>query len=75
MPRAQTFVGTATYMSPERIDGREYSYPSDIWSFGLSLLTISLGRLPIDTKGGYWTILHNIRDASPPAGKCTLSRV
>ncbi len=64
--RAQTFVGTATYMSPERIDGREYSYPSDIWSFGLSLLTIALGKLPIDTQGGYWTILHHIRDCEPP---------
>lgn len=66
MPRAQTFVGTATYMAPERIDGREYSYPSDIWSFGLALLTIALGKLPIDTQGGYWTILHHIRDCEPP---------
>ena len=67
IPRAQTFVGTATYMSPERIDGRDYSYPSDIWSFGLSLLTVALGRLPINTQGGYWTILHSIRDDKPPA--------
>lgn len=66
LQRAHTFVGTATYMSPERIDGREYSYPSDVWAFGLSLLTVSLGRLPIDTKGGYWSILQSIRDASPP---------
>jgi serine/threonine protein kinase len=53
-------------MAPERIDGREYSYPSDIWAFGLSLLTVALGRLPIDTKGGYWSILHSIRDSAPP---------
>lgn len=64
--RANTFVGTATYMAPERIDGREYSYPSDIWAFGLSLMTVALGTLPIDTKGGYWSILHSIRDSSPP---------
>jgi serine/threonine protein kinase len=73
MPRAQTFVGTATYMAPERIDGREYGYPSDIWSFGLSLLTIALGKLPIDTQGGYWTILHSIRDADPPKVPNTFS--
>eukprot|EP01034_Spumella_vulgaris_P035835 gene35835-44189_t len=53
-------------MSPERIDGKEYSFPSDVWAFGLSLVTIALGRLPIDTQGGYWTILHHIRDAPPP---------
>lgn len=28
MQRANTFVGTATYMAPERIDGREYSFAS-----------------------------------------------
>lgn len=66
IPRANTFVGTATYMAPERIDGRDYSYPSDIWAFGLSLMTVALGTLPIDTKGGYWSILHSIRDSSPP---------
>jgi serine/threonine protein kinase len=67
LQRAHTFVGTATYMSPERIDGREYSYPSDIWAFGLSLLTVSLGKMPIDTKGGYWSILQSIRDNAPPS--------
>jgi serine/threonine protein kinase len=66
IPRVQTFVGTATFMSPERIDGQEYSYPSDIWSFGLSLLTVALGKLPIDTEGGYWSILQTIRDEKPP---------
>ena len=38
-------------MSPERIDGREYSYPSDVWAFGLSLMTLAKGSLPIDTQG------------------------
>lgn len=66
MHRAKTFVGTTTYMSPERIDGQPYSYPCDIWSFGLSLLTLSLGRLPLDTKGGFWGILQSVRDSPPP---------
>lgn len=66
LARTNTFVGTATYMSPERIDGKEYSYPSDVWAFGLSILTLALGRLPIDTSGGYWTILQSIRDAPSP---------
>lgn len=32
---ATTFTGTLTYMSPERITERDYSYPSDLWSLGL----------------------------------------
>jgi serine/threonine protein kinase len=63
---ATTFVGTVTYMSPERINGEAYSYSSDVWSLGLSLLTTALGKLPLDTKGGYWSVLHAIRDAEPP---------
>lgn len=66
LPKTNTFVGTSTYMSPERIDGKEYSYPADVWAFGLSLMTVALGRLPIETQGGYWTILHSIRDAPIP---------
>lgn len=66
LPKTNTFVGTTTYMSPERIDGKDYSFPSDVWAFGLSMITIALGRFPLDTQGGYWTILHGIRDASPP---------
>lgn len=73
LARTNTFVGTATYMSPERIDGKEYSYPSDVWAFGLSILTLALGKLPIDTSGGYWTILQSIRDAPSPAAPDTFS--
>lgn len=63
---ANTFVGTVTYMSPERINGEAYSYASDVWSLGLSLLTTALGHLPLDTKGGYWSVYSAIRDAAPP---------
>ena len=64
--RASTFVGTAAYMSPERIDGQEYGYPSDIWALGLSLLTVALGKLTIQTTSGYWGILQSVRDDEPP---------
>ena len=45
--KANTFVGTLTYMSPERISGEAYSYASDLWSFGLSILvfrTLHIGH-------------------------------
>mmetsp|Transcript_6626 Transcript_6626/g.14731 ORF Transcript_6626/g.14731 Transcript_6626/m.14731 type:complete len:1307 (-) Transcript_6626:5-3925(-) len=45
---ASTFVGTMKYMSPERLRGGKYSYPSDIWSFGLTMLTTTLGHYPMD---------------------------
>jgi serine/threonine protein kinase len=66
LAKAHTFVGTLTYMSPERISGEEYSYESDVWSFGLSLMTIALGEYPFNTAGGYWGLLHTLRDEEVP---------
>lgn len=70
--RARTFVGTVTYMSPERINGDEYSYSSDVWSLGMMLLTTALGRLPFETDKGYWGVLHCIRCAPKLVASCIL---
>ncbi|KDR78045.1 hypothetical protein GALMADRAFT_245022 [Galerina marginata CBS 339.88] len=43
---ANTFVGTSVYMSPERIQGAEYSIKSDIWSLGISLIELATGQFP-----------------------------
>jgi serine/threonine protein kinase len=52
---ASTFVGTIAYWPPERFDilgtgssdeHKRYDIRADIWSFGISLLEIILGKLP-----------------------------
>jgi hypothetical protein len=63
---ASTFTGTLTYMSPERISGQEYSYPSDIWSLGVCLATLALGRYPYPTQSGYWGVVQAIQDSPCP---------
>lgn len=59
-------AGTVTYMSPERLLGQPYSYASDIWGLGLSLLALALGRAPLAAKGGYWGVLQCVRDGAAP---------
>ncbi|KAG8897753.1 MAP kinase kinase (MEK) [Tulasnella sp. 403] len=49
---ADTFVGTSTYMSPERIQGAQYSVKSDVWSVGISLIELVLGRFPFAEDDG-----------------------
>lgn len=44
---ANSFVGTRSYMSPERLQGTHYTVQSDIWSLGLSLVEMTIGRYPI----------------------------
>jgi len=63
---ATTFVGTLTYMSPERINGSTYSANADIWSLGLSIMSVALGTYPLTTVGGYWGILHSVNEGHIP---------
>jgi len=72
LSQAVTWVGTVTYMSPERISGRSYSYDSDIWSLGLTLVELALGRYPYPGDGrvgepmGFWELLDFVVKSPPP---------
>ncbi|CAM38504.1 putative protein kinase [Leishmania braziliensis MHOM/BR/75/M2904] len=56
-----SFVGTATYMSPERIQGRRYSTPSDIWSVGVVVAKMLLGHYPFySVSKGFMALLCEI---------------
>lgn len=46
---ASTFVGTQYYMAPERIMGKPYTVSCDVWSLGLTLLEVALGKFPYHT--------------------------
>ncbi|KAJ0989036.1 hypothetical protein J5N97_007392 [Dioscorea zingiberensis] len=61
-----TFVGTVTYMSPERIRSENYSYPADIWSLGLTLLECGTGKFPYTSNDGPANLMLQILyDPSP----------
>ncbi|CAO3694212.1 unnamed protein product [Rhizopus stolonifer] len=49
---ANTFVGTSSYMSPERILGSPYSVKSDVWSIGITLMELGLGKFPFASSDG-----------------------
>eukprot|EP00306_Pavlova_sp_CCMP459_P005758 CAMPEP_0185161522 /NCGR_PEP_ID=MMETSP1139-20130426/5135_1 /TAXON_ID=298111 /ORGANISM="Pavlova sp., Strain CCMP459" /LENGTH=350 /DNA_ID=CAMNT_0027726793 /DNA_START=11 /DNA_END=1063 /DNA_ORIENTATION=- len=66
MGMCNTFVGTANYMSPERLSAAEYNFPSDIWSFGLIMLELILGKYPYPNATNYFQLLSNITDGDVP---------
>lgn len=47
---ADTFVGTGTYMAPERIQGSPYTVKSDVWSVGLTLFELAIGKFPFSVN-------------------------
>ena len=64
---ANTFVGTSTYMSPERIQGAAYSVKGDIWSLGLMLVELATGNFPFGSKAmGVLDLLQLIVRESVP---------
>ncbi|XP_010441189.1 PREDICTED: mitogen-activated protein kinase kinase 3 [Camelina sativa] len=70
MAMCATFVGTVTYMSPERIRNDSYSYPADIWSLGLALFECGTGEFPyIANEGPVNLMLQIMEEPSPTPPK------
>ena len=63
-----TFIGTHAYMSPERLGGKQYSFASDIWSLGITLVECALGQFPYTayTGSNYFVLLSQILNDPPP---------
>mmetsp|Transcript_621 Transcript_621/g.1658 ORF Transcript_621/g.1658 Transcript_621/m.1658 type:complete len:554 (+) Transcript_621:89-1750(+) len=59
-----TWVGTVTYMSPERITGDQYSFNADVWAVGVLIVEAALGRYPYLLEGmdkarmEFWDLLE-----------------
>lgn len=62
---ASTFAGTHNYMSPEIIQGKKYSYASDIWSLGVILYELITLKRPFDNRNSI-ELLKSICSEEPP---------
>ncbi|EPZ34684.1 Protein kinase, catalytic domain-containing protein [Rozella allomycis CSF55] len=68
---AKTNIGCQSYMAPERItsgDMKPYKSISDVWSLGVSLLEIGLGRypFPLSRKDSVFAQITAIVKGDPP---------
>ena len=53
-----TFQGSFTFMSPERINGNSHSFSSDIWSLGILISMICLGDYPFHlSENTIWELM------------------
>ncbi|RLN87666.1 hypothetical protein BBJ28_00016875 [Nothophytophthora sp. Chile5] len=43
---AATVIGTPLYMAPEVLDGKDYSFSSDVWALGCVLYELCTGKSP-----------------------------
>ena len=68
-----TFVGSISYMSPERLEGKAYSYEVDVWSLGIAVCEMVTGYHPYqDTFGPgsakltFWDLLQKVVSSGAP---------
>lgn len=61
-----TFVGTMSILSPERMLGEDYSFPADIWSMGLCVYELAAGVYPYNNKTSLPAIFDNLCNKPEP---------
>mmetsp|Transcript_59761 Transcript_59761/g.192328 ORF Transcript_59761/g.192328 Transcript_59761/m.192328 type:complete len:341 (-) Transcript_59761:409-1431(-) len=61
-----TFVGTATHMSPERVLGEDYSFAADIWSLGLCVYELASGVYPYGSVASFPVLFDNLCNKREP---------
>lgn len=63
---AGTFVGTVTYMSPERCLGQDYSLASDIWSVGMVIYELATGKYPFADVSSFPVLFDHLCEKPEP---------
>jgi len=66
MSVCETFVGTATHMSPERVLGEDYSFSADIWSLGLCVYELASGVYPYGSVASFPVLFDNLCNKPEP---------
>jgi 3-phosphoinositide dependent protein kinase-1 len=79
--RAQSFVGTAEYVSPELLTDKNACKASDLWAFGCIIYQLLAGRPPFKAGNEYQTfqkivgLEYTFPDGFPPLAKDLVERL
>ncbi|KAH9864115.1 hypothetical protein J1614_010048 [Plenodomus biglobosus] len=79
--RAQSFVGTAEYVSPELLTDKNACKASDLWAFGCIIYQLLAGRPPFKAANEYQTFQkivgldYTFPDGFPPHAKDLVERL
>ena len=81
MDRAQSFVGTAEYVSPELLTDKNACKASDLWAFGCIIYQLIAGRPPFKAANEYMTfqkivgLEYSFPDGFPPLARDLVERL
>ena len=64
--KAKTMVGTPYYLSPELIEGKSYSFKTDIWSLGVILYELCALKPPFGGNNLHFLALNIVKGRYDP---------
>ena len=65
--QADSFLGTVSYMSGDRVKGGKYSWEADFWGLGITLIVAVTGEHPYNVTNGLWLLMKDILESPQPA--------
>jgi len=69
-----TIIGTPEYMSPEQVEGKEIDQRSDIYSLGIILYEMLIGRAPFEGETPF-SIANKHKTEPPPVPKKSIPQI
>jgi len=64
--QAGLFMGSPKYVAPEQIQGYAVDGRTDIYSLGIVLYEMAVGRVPFDRGSDVQTLIAHVKDPPPP---------
>ena len=65
LTRSGSMVGSPLYMSPEQVESREMDGRSDIYSLGIMMYQMLIGKPPFEKANSMSLLLAHVQDAPP----------
>ena len=66
LTQAGLFMGSPKYMAPEQILGGEITPRTDIYSLGVMMFEMLVGKVPFDRGASVGTLMAHVNDPIPP---------
>jgi serine/threonine protein kinase len=69
LTKAGALMGTVAYMSPEQALGKDVDHRTDLWSLGVLLFEMLIGRRPFDDNKAHKILQAIVNEAPPSIGQ------
>jgi hypothetical protein len=63
--KADTVLGTPTYMAPEQVDSKEVDHRADLYALGVVIFEMTTGKLPFEDDDPFKVVMKKLSQSPP----------